>query len=144
MPDVKTYNVNRVSVIFGGIALDSGFGENDVFTFVPKGPAYGSKTGADGEVCRFATNERGFNLKVKLMQSSDKNGLLSTLFMTGLMANNGSDVAALLLKDNNGSTVIASAKAWLTQPPEIVIGKEVQEREWDIEGVWDAVIVGGN
>ena len=145
MSDVKNYNINRVSMILGGVALDSGFGEDDVFAFKPEGPAYGDKAGADGEVTRFATNERRFTLTITLMQSSDKNALLSGLVNLGLLSSNGSDVASILLKDNNGTTAIAAGKAWLTGFPELTLGKEVKPVQWTVRGVWELpLVIGGN
>jgi hypothetical protein len=144
MSDVKVYNISRLSLILGGIPLDSGFAEDDVFTFTPEGPAYGDKKGADGEVTRYATNEKRFTLKIKLMQSSDGNAKLSALLTLGLLAANGSDVVALYFKDNQGTTLVAAGKCWLTGFPEMVFGGEVKEREWEGRGVSDVMFCGGN
>ena len=143
MSNVKNFNINRVSLIFGGIPLDSGFGSDTVFSFESE-DMYDDAVGADGEVIRWATNDRRFTLKVSLMQSSDKNALLSALVALGALSSNGDDVAALLLKDNNGSTVIASGKTWLKGLPGVDFGKSAKEREWTFRGVWDAIVVGGN
>jgi hypothetical protein len=145
MPETKVYNINRVSIILGGVPLDSGFGEDDVAEIEWEGPLYGDKSGADGEVCRFATNERRFTCKLHLMQNSAQNAVLSAFVIAGLLANDGSDVGAFMLKDNNGASVIAAGKCWVQGYPDgSSWGKEPKERVWPLRGVWDAVVVGGN
>jgi len=140
----KTYNVAQVSLVFGGIPLDSGFGKDTVFVIEPEGELWGDVKGADGEVCRYATNEKRFTLTVKLLQSSEKNAVLSALVLAGQLAGNGSDVGSVLLKDQNGTSTLAAGTCWIAGLPTQEFGVETGEREWKIRGVWDLVVVGGN
>jgi len=110
----------------------------------PEGPLYGDKAGADGEVCRYATNERRATLELHLMQSSDQNAKLSAMVAAGLLLNNGSDVGPLNIKDNNGVTDILAGSAWVEGFPEWKASKEVQEIVWKIRMVWDVCLIGGN
>lgn len=131
--DLKTYDSNEVNITFAGRSIDSGRADGDFYSSEYNSETFIRKGGADGEQTRSKTNDRSATIKLKLMQTSDGHKLLTQLHAAALAATNGSDVAALEVRDLSGGLLERAAKAWIRKPPSNAYGKEAGEREWELE-----------
>jgi hypothetical protein len=141
MPAAKTYSSQDVTVLLGGVPIDSGRADGDFVSIVKVSDDSSSVAGADGEVCVNLMHDRQYDVTITVMQSSAGNDL-----MTGARA--GFQLLKALLplavKDNNGSSLLVAAKAWPVKAPDQAFGKEAGTRAWTWRCVADVVFIGGN
>lgn len=142
----SVYDGEAVDLIAVGIPINDGRADERFISFKPKGPAYESIIGADGSVTRIATHERRYDVEVTLKRSSSHNPQLAAIHAVDRMSTGGAGVGVFLLKDRNGSTLIAGDKCWIVQVPDYEFGKGVSDVTWKFEVVCNhaAVITGGN
>lgn len=145
MAATKVYDSNAVDCIAVTIPITDGKADNFV-SIAPTGPAFETMIGADGEVTRFATHETRVKIKIRLKRSSSHNEQLAAIHAADRASTGGAGLGGFLLKDNTGSTVIATDKAWIESLPEWEMGKGVGDVEWPLEGVLPAsqALPGGN
>jgi hypothetical protein len=125
---MKTYDFKQVQLIFGG-NLITGFSEGaDVIMLEPMSDDFTLKVGADGETSRAKSNNNAFTLKIKLLQTSSSNDSLNAIRLADKLSNAG--VKPLLLKDNNGNSLVAERQAFIGKGPAMGHGAEVGDREW--------------
>lgn len=132
MGDLKIYDSKEISIIVGALIIDSGFADGEFLRIEPVSPDFVDKAGTDGEVTRTKTNDKRAKVTLRLMQSSDKNALLSVLNNIDRKASNGGGVGPFLVKDRQGTSLYAGAKCWISSPPVVSFDKEAKEREWVI------------
>lgn len=130
MPSPATYDPSKIIVVIGG-AIIGGFADgafvnveytNDFFTKV---------TGADKLTTRVKQNDFSGSITLTLQQSSPSNDILSGFVALDRSANAG--VVPAIIKDLNGTTLVASAYAWVRKPPVVEFSKEVSNREWVLD-----------
>lgn len=141
---VAPYDINAVEFSIGGIPIKDGLVSCEI---APEGPAFASEIGADGLVCRYATNERRHNITLTLKGSSNENEKLSVLHGADVSATNGLGIVPVLLRDGNGTTLIATDSAWITQLPSKSFGASAGDCAWNIQCVLSAplkAVIGGN
>ena len=124
---LKTYDPSLVDVIFAGRRLD-GFGEDTFIEIAKEAPAWSDKVGVDGEVTRSKSLDRRATITITLMQTSESNDWLSSLYTSDRNAANGSGVGSFRLADRSGNTVFESAKTWIMEEPDPAFGREAGER----------------
>src|SRR5579859_2539369 len=117
MSGFKVYDAKQVSLILASVPIQSGFNEGEFLTVEPVSPAFEDQVGTDGEVTRTRTNDNRATVKVKLMQSSDGNALLSTLLNLDINTPGGAGVGTFLLRDRQGTTLCTGSKCWVVAPP---------------------------
>lgn len=100
------------------------------------------KVGLDGEVARGKTNNKTSLWKLSLMETSESNDVLSTLFLADDGAPAGT-VVPLFYKNLNGTTLITAASAWIVGWPEMGVEGEPGAREWTIQCGETIVFIGG-
>lgn len=131
---LKRYDAAQVTLILADVPIDSGLNEGEFLTIEQSAPDYEVVVGTDGEVGRSRTNNRHAVIKVKLMQTSDGNTLLSAVSNTGLLAKNGADVGALMVRDRvSGLAVFTAAECWIAKPPDVAFDNKITPREWMLE-----------
>ena len=142
---MKVYDSKEVTVIAVAIPLTDGLADNFV-EVAPKGAAYDTEIGTDGEVTRFSTNEKRVDIKITLKRSSSHNAQLAAVHAVDRSTTGGAGIGGFLLQDNQGSTLIACAHAWIKQLPTWQMGKAVGDVTWELEGVLEApaALPGGN
>jgi len=143
--DTKVYDSEAVDCIAVTIPITDG--KADTFVKVtPKGPAFDTEAGCDGEVTRFATHERRCMIEIGLKRSSRHNAELAAVHAADRESTGGAGIGGFLLKDNNGSTLIACDRAWIVQLPDWEMGKAVGDVTWQLEAVVSplAALPGGN
>jgi hypothetical protein len=132
---VTTYSADLTTLVVAGLTIDSGYADGEFVSVEPVSDDYSDKVGADGEVARAKTNDRRTTVKVKLLQGSLGNTLLSQLRALALDPNNanGADVGTFLLKDRSSGVQLAHGdKCWIMKPPTVNLARETSEREWTL------------
>lgn len=124
---------NEIQVSFGGHPL-TGFVDGEAITITHEADAIGTVVGATGDVARFKTNDFRVSIEVRLMQTSPSNAALSAIYLADINAPGGAGVAAFLLTDLNGTTLITCPNCWIKRMPDASWGKEPTERVWMLEG----------
>lgn len=125
---VETYNPKDIDVIVGGKII-SGFADNKVRVF-READAWEDEAGADGEVVRFATNDKRGEIEITLLQTSASNLYLSGLAKVDELS--GAGTIPVIVKDSRGSDIYAAPTAWIKQIPEGKYGKGLNPRVWRI------------
>lgn len=144
MSRVTNYDINACELILGGIAIKDGFVS---FEISPEGPAFADELGADGHVCRYPTHEKRHNGNLILKGSSEENAKLSALHNLDVESTNGAGVVPLFFIDGNGTTVISTDTAWITQLAPKTHASAPQDVTWTIRCVLNSrvsAIIGGN
>lgn len=137
---VRTYNPKKVSVSFAGQLL-SGFSEGSFIVGEREEDAFSKVVGNDGETTRQANPNRSGSVTVTLKGSSGSNDVLSALASKDEI--DGSGVAPIIVKDNNGTTLLAGT-AWIRKSANVEYSREVGDREWAFDVAELTMFVGGN
>lgn len=130
MATVSTYDADQILLTWGGIVIDSGYADGSFAKVEKDADAFVYKVGTDGSVTRSKTKNKVRKVTISLMQSSNKNDLLSAALITDLAASNGAGIAPFALKDLNGTTLTAAAHAWIEALPNEDYDREATAREW--------------
>jgi hypothetical protein len=131
---LKRYDAAQVTLILANVPVSSGFNEGEFLTIEQSAPDYETVVGTDGEVGRSRTNNRHATIKVKLMQTSDGNTLFSALSNLGILAANGADIGALMVRDRiSGLCTHTAAECWISKPPDVSYDNKITVREWTLE-----------
>jgi len=138
---MKTINAKEVSIIIGAHAA-SGFAAGSFVTIAKDEPAYSKKVGTDGKVTRAKSNNDAGTVVIRLDQASATNDFLSGLALLDRASDTG--VVPILIRDANGTTLIAAESAWVQKVPDSEFSDESLDREWVLDcGPMD-MFVGGN
>jgi hypothetical protein len=138
------YDINGCQLIFALIPIHDAIVSCEI---TPEGPAFTDDIGADGSVCRSATNECRATANITVKGHSQVNAQLSALHAADKSATNGQGVAPFLFLDGNGSSKIATDKAWIMGMPAKTFGATPGDVTWAIRLVMSSPltwIVGGN
>ena len=138
---VKTYSADQVTVLVG-VHIASGFADGTFVQIEENGDGVTSVAGADGEVARSMSTDPRKKVTLTLLQTSDTNDVLSTLYEADKISKNGT--FPVTIKDLRGTTRFAASTAWVVKKANVSFGKEVESREWTIETADGAFFVGGN
>jgi hypothetical protein len=143
-PAVRNWDLSQFVMVFMGINVETGFDEDDVLEIEPEAETFGHKVGADGEVARFRNNNRVNKATLHLMQTSVANSLLSALANLDQNQAGGAGIGPFLLKDLQGTTVLAGQFGWISKRPKRTFGREPKSRDWEITCVIDLEVDGNN
>jgi hypothetical protein len=138
------FDINGCDCVFAGIPLKDALVQVEV---TPEGPAYTDDIGADGSVCRSATNERRATANVTLKGHSAEHAKMSALHAADVSATNGVGVAPFLFKDRNGSSLVSTDKAWILGMPAKTFAQHPGDVVWAIRLVLSSPlnwVIGGN
>lgn len=144
MPDLKIYDAQNFTLSLFGYSIESGYADGDFVTVEQDEQSFTAKVGTDGEVTRSKTGNKLTTVKVKLMQTSRGNSILSGVLNLDEASNNGKGVGPMYLKDRSGTFVFAASKSWITGPPAAPFGREANEREWTLHCIRDERYDGGS
>lgn len=137
----KTYDPKEFSVIVGGHIV-GGYDDGTFIKASRNNDAWSVKVGADGEGARAKSNDKSGTLEITLLQTSASNDVLSGFALADEL-NNGGQVP-VLIKDSNGTTVVAAETAWIKKMADVEGSKEVGNRVWILETDSLTMLVGGN
>lgn len=141
MASIKTYAAKKVQVIYGSHTV-TGFMEDSFVELERATNSFDKLVGADGEVARSANADKSGTLKIKILQTSLSNDVLSS----ELIADEASNINTkpCMVKDGSGRTLWSTSESWIMKHPNVVFSKGVEGREYAIEaGEWIA-FAGGN
>jgi hypothetical protein len=129
----KAWNINEMSLSLNAVPLDGGgYAEDEVLTIDWTEDWFSMYVGADGEVTRVRTNNFSALATLKYAQTADANDRLSAMLTADIAVLNGAAAGVFNARDQSGRLLVTSARAWITAPPAIKIGKTVQVYEWKI------------
>lgn len=138
------YNILGCQCIFALIPIHDAIVSVEI---TPEGPAFADDIGADGSVCRYATNECRATANVILKGHSNVHQQLSALHGADKSATNGLGVAPFLFLDGNGSSKVSTDKAWILGMPAKTFGASAGDVTWAFRLVLSSPlnwIIGGN
>jgi len=133
-------------VIFAGLSFKDGRAD-PFFKIQAHGPAYTIEgPGADGLITRCGTNDDLYTISLSFKGSSSEHAKLSAIHIADRSQTNGAGVAPLMCKDGNGSTLIATDRAWIVGLPEEGFGITKPDVTWELMAVIDPgqFVLGGN
>lgn len=143
--ELKVYSADEVTLSIFGQLIDSGFAEGEFVSVEMQAQDFTSKVGADGQVARSKTNDRRATMKVKLMQTSLGNNILSAQRALDIGGTNGAGVGLFEIRDRSSGVLLAHApKSWIAKAPAVSRGREVGEYEWTLEAAHMTLDVSGN
>jgi hypothetical protein len=135
----KQYNVKKVVFVYGGVPV----GLAQSIKFTPSAPVTTSTVLVDGtEVVNVSSDNSG-EFEVTLAQASASNDYLS--IDVNLTKTLGTVVfKTVLLKDINGTSLLAADQAYVTGFPEVSFEKDSGNRVWKIRASDVKTLVGGH
>lgn len=129
---LKTYDADQVSLLVGGILIDSGFADGEFVRIEQEGDDFTDIVGSDGEVTRSKTLDRRATVTIILMQSSDSNQALSAQSNLDRETPNGAGVVPFLLRDRQGLSIYTAEHCWIMKPPDVGFDRVAGTREWTL------------
>jgi hypothetical protein len=141
MAPLKTYNGSEVSVIIGTRPIKS-LAESDAVKVERDTATFTDTVGIDGSVTRSKSSDRRGKITVKVQQTSTDNDYLSACAL--IDEKSAAGVMPIMIRDQNGTTLVFAEQAWIEKPADISFGKEAGEREWVFRCAKLDVFVGGN
>ncbi len=131
--EATVYASDRVLVMAANQLIEGRPDSGEFVTISASAADYTVKRGSDGPTVFSRTNNRGKTVKVKVMQTSRANTILTQLRALGLASPNGAPFLFEVRDLNNGALVVSSAKSMIMSDPDMPYGAEVGDREWTIE-----------
>ncbi len=126
---VKNWDPARIRITFAGAPI-SGFADGAFVTARRRNPTWTMVSGADGETARSKSNDKTGEVVITLLQSSQSNDILSAQALLDELTGNG--VSPLLIQDLNGTTLLQEETAFVQQPADVTLAKEIEAREWTL------------
>jgi hypothetical protein len=126
---VKTYSPEDVAIIVGG-AVITGYADGTFIVVERDDDAYKKVVGADGEVSRSKSPNRGGSVTLTLKQDSDSNKTLGAYAALDDASDTG--VVEIIVKDNLDYTAIGS-QGWVKKLPKMERSKELGNMEWVLD-----------
>jgi hypothetical protein len=128
----RLYDPKRQTLLVGGVPI-SGWADGEFFTVVYDEDSFVKVVGTDGHTSRSKNENKNARLVIKLMQTSKSNDFLSALLNADLLTDGGSGIVPVVVKDNNGTDLFTSAKAWIVKPPDRSGDKTAKNRDWNFD-----------
>ena len=139
----KFYDPNAILIYFAGNRIQ-GFADGEFLNYDRMSPGFQDVVGTDGEVARSKSNDTRIKVMIKLMQTAASNLVLSSVHNTDLNAPNGAGVGTLLIQDLQGFTYVSCAQAWIVKYPTGSNERTAKPREWELHGIAQTYVEGGN
>lgn len=137
----KTYDPGLVVIQFGPYLI-TGTADGTFVKASRNEDTFKTYVGADGTPARSRSRNKSGSVELTLAQTSPSNDALGAAHLADELL--GAGVYPLMIKDLNGTTLVAAAEAWVTKPADVEEGKEVGNRAWKLEtgslNIWS----GGN
>ena len=125
---LDTYNPKDITVSVGGFIL-SGFADEKV-KVRRDSDIWEDEAGADGDVVRFANNDKRGEIEITLQQTSSSNLYLSGLAKADELS--GAGTIPTIVADSRGKDLHVAPTSWVKQIPEAAYIKGVSSRVWII------------
>ena len=137
------YDIAAHDIVIGAIPVKDALVSAEI---AAEAEAFSDEIGADGHVVRYATHDPRATCTIVLKGTSKENVKLSALLGQDQAAPNGAGVVNFLVRDNNGTTLISTDKAWIRRRPTKTIAAAPGDVSWEVRLVLDSPlnwIVGG-
>jgi len=129
---LKTYSFKNVNALFGVLEI-KGFADGDDAVIIEtEADQFTKVVGSKGDVTRSQTNDDSCILTFKLLQTSDSNGELNTLFT--LDKESGLGVLPMTIEDKETGETFFIPNAWITKQPTQTRGQNQNSVEWVLNG----------
>lgn len=128
------FNPNDYACVFVGVAIQSGFAEDQRCKIERLAETYQTKVGVDGTVTRVRLHNNVVRITIYLTQKAEGNALLHAIHKLDKSSVNGG-VAPTTIKDLEGSEFHFMAHSWIAKAPDAGVSKDPLVQEWVIEGV---------
>lgn len=129
----NNYSVKQVTASFGGVPINAGRGPDDgPFVKIEKisEKRFAVKSGLDGSVTYFENTGNFHKVTLIMMQGSESNDFLTSVFKGDVLAGNGVGIASLLVKDGLGTSFHMDPEARIEDLPDEEYAAEPGTREW--------------
>jgi len=134
------FSWDQLSLIVGVIPIH-GYSDGNVISIVYDNEMFTGKNGVDGEFSRVGNRQLAATISITLLQGTSANDALSTLLLADLATNIPFPV---FLKDNSGRTIGECPECYVKKFPDMGLGRDVQDRSWEIQASAWVEFVGGN
>lgn len=142
MNGLNTYSPTDVLVSLAGMHTVTGYSDGTFIEIKKQGKPFETQRAMGGDISRIYHEDKGFEVKLTLMQSSITNNILSMLYNVDLATRMGK--FPLIIKDGSGSTTFVSLTTWIEDLPEVKFANTLSTYTWTF-GCSDAMIsIGGN
>lgn len=138
--ELRTYDPAKVSVIVG-TQIMTDFEKGTFAEFEFDEDHFTKKAGVGGDVTRTKNSNYSGQLRMTFAQGSPSNDYLSGLAALDRASNAG--VVPVMIRDQNGTTLMSSASAWIKKTPKAGFSDEASGREWVLDTAQAYVFVGG-
>ena len=129
---MQFFDPDQVDVIVSGVPI-SGFGPDSMIKFKEDDKRFKLVKGVKGDITRSKILPKVGTLTIITMSSSKSNDVLSLLHQTDMSTPGGAGVVAVLIRDRNGTSLLAAPIAFVDGMPEISFGGEAHPVEWELK-----------
>lgn len=136
---LETYDPKNIEVIVSGNII-TGFAD-DIVSVERDANVFEDEAGAQGDVVRYAMNDKRGTISIKLLQTSKSNLFLSGLAKADELS--GLGVFPVVVKDTRGNDIHVAAQAWIQKIAPASYKRGVETREWEIRTNNLQTVVGG-
>lgn len=137
---IKTYDPSDVLGTLAGIIF-SGYADGTFLSVDKAEDTFSTSIGATGFPTRVRNRNESGTVTITLQASSRINDQLSLLHNLDLLSNAGK--GPLLIKDAEGTTLVAAEDAWIKKIPTVEYAKDMPVRVWVIDCPKLVMFVGG-
>lgn len=144
---MHNHDSNEVSLSVANFPINDGRGEvgGDFLKLTPRGDAFGDTAALDGDVTRYATHEKRWDVSLFLLRTSPANAFLSALHNSDINLPNGAGVGAFQVNDRQSNgTIYFGEQCWIKSMPEDPIGEKPALLEWKLTVVMTVANIAGN
>lgn len=138
---LRTYNADLISCVIGGRPI-TGFAKDSSIQVERTSEQFTKRTGLKGNTTRSKNPDKSGTITLTLEQTSSDND-----YLTGkheLDDKYGTGVFSVMIKDDNGTTLVDAPEAWVSKLAKVDLAVEAGERVWTIDVSDLSVFVGGN
>lgn len=141
----KTFDPSQLTVTITSPTLShivTGFAKDTFVSVAFDEDMFNDDNDANGLLIRYKINNYNAKFTLTLNQASPTNSALSTLMNLDRSIGMGG-AFALMIKDNNGDTLITSPYSYILTPPTVDFGTTANDRTWIIRMGDAAAFIGG-
>jgi hypothetical protein len=141
----KTFDPNQFTITLTGLGIShvvTGFAQDTFLSWAFDEALWNDVNDANFNTTRFKRNNFNSKFTLTLSQASPSNDALST-FMNLDRQIDSTGAFAIMAKDNNGTTLITSAFAYILEAPTADVGTDNNNRSWVIRLTETGVFIGG-
>ena len=137
---LKTYDPKKVLISLGGHSV-TGLSDSTFVSIEANGDGITKKVGCDGEVVRSIDPDATAKVTLTLLMQSPTIAWAQQMYDRDRVTGDGT--FSILIKDLKGGLVFSARDAWIVKPPSREFGKDMPDREIEIdcgEATWEGEI----